>query len=214
MSQNLYEIVALAARYAFAGLMALIVLRAWRITLVDSRRAATLRHLSPSTGISGELVVLEGDEKARRGMKYPVIREGMIGTSRRADIRVRHSSVRRRHAYFQLTEDGLFIRTHAGAPMRDGDGRPVRSLTLPDGVEFMIGRVRLLLVLTEAPEPASPHRRDRREDYDGEGEFPPDDLPEPDDLFGAQPVLRHVPEKRLGRPIDVDEYFDVDDGDF
>ena len=65
MSQNLYEIVALAARYAFAGLMVLIVLRAWRITLVDSRRAATLRHLSPSTGISGELVVLGGGMSSR-----------------------------------------------------------------------------------------------------------------------------------------------------
>ena len=117
MAQNLYEIIALGARYVFAGLMLLIVLRAWRITLVDSRRASTLRHLSPETGISGELLVLEGDEKARRGMKYPVIKEGMIGSSRRADIRIRHSSVRRRHAYFQLTEDGLSVRTHAGAPM-------------------------------------------------------------------------------------------------
>ncbi len=211
MSQNLYEIVALAARYAFAGLMVLIVLRAWRITLVDSRRAATLRHLSPSTGISGELVVLEGDEKARRGMKYPVIKEGMIGTSRRADIRVRHSSVRRRHAYFQLTEDGLFVRTHAGAPMRDGDGRPVRALTLPDGSEFSLGRVRLLLVLTEAPEPAAPHRRERRGEMDDSEDYA-DDLPASDDPFDAQPVLRRTPEKRLGRPIDVDEYFDVDDG--
>ena len=210
MSQNLYEIVALGARYVFAGLMVLIVLRAWRITLVDSRRAATLRHLSPSTGISGELVVLEGDEKARRGMKYPVIKEGMIGTSRRADIRVRHSSIRRRHAYFQLTEDGLYIRTHAGAPMRDENGRPIRAATLPDGSEFILGRVRLLLVLTEAPEPPAPRRHDRPEGRD-DGEPPQVGRAEPDDLFGAQPVLRHVPEKRLGRPIDVDEYFDVDE---
>lgn len=166
MAQNLYEIVALGARYVFAGLMLLVVLRAWRITLVDSRRAATLRHLSPQTGISGELVVLEGDEKARRGMRYPVIREGMIGASRRADIRIRHSSVRRRHAYFQLTEDGLFIRTHAGAPMRDAQGRPARAVTLPDGGEFSLGRVRLLLVLTEAPEPPARHR-ERRADEDG-----------------------------------------------
>lgn len=166
MAQNLYEIVALGARYVFAGLMLLVVLRAWRITLVDSRRAATLRHLSPQTGISGELVVLEGDEKARRGMRYPVIREGMIGASRRADIRIRHSSVRRRHAYFQLTEDGLFIRTHAGAPMRDAQGRPARAVTLPDGGEFSLGRVRLLLVLTEAPWPPARHR-ERRADEDG-----------------------------------------------
>ena len=189
MNQNLYEIVALALRYVFAGLMLLIVLRAWRITLVDSRRAATLRHLSPSTGISGELVVLEGDEKARRGMKYPVIREGMIGTSRRADIRVRHSSVRRRHAYFQLTENGLYVRTHAGAPMRDESGRPVRSVTLPDGGEFSLGRVRLLLVLTEAPEPAAPPRHERRE--------------------GREPVDEGFDEERYEKA--TDELFDVED---
>ena len=116
MSRNLYEILALGGRYFFAGLMVLIVLRAWRITIVDSRRAALLRRMNPETGISGELVVTRGGEKARQGMRYPVIREGMIGSSRRADIRIRHSSVRRRHAYFQLTRDGLQLRTHAGAP--------------------------------------------------------------------------------------------------
>ena len=138
MGRSLYEILALAGRYAFAGLMLLIVLRAWRITIVDSRRAGRLRRMSPETGISGELVVVSGDEKARRGMKYPVIREGMIGSSRRADIRIRHSSVRRRHAYFQLTEEGLRIRTHAGAPMADAAGRPAHSLVLADGDELWL----------------------------------------------------------------------------
>ena len=211
MSQSVYELLALGARYVFAGLMLLIVLRAWRITLIDSRRAATLRRMSPQTGISGELMVLEGDEKARPGMKYPVIREGMIGSSRRADIRIRHSSVRRRHAYFQLTEDGLSVRTHAGAPMADAGGRPARSLLLPDGGEFMLGRVALLLILTEAPQPASAHHGRHREDAP-ESEV---DINDPDALFREQPVLRHVTapprEKRLGKPIDVDEYFDVDD---
>ena len=190
MTRELYEIIALAARYVFAGLMVLIVLRAWRITLVDSRRAATLRRISPQTGISGELLVLDGDEKARRGMKYPVIREGMIGSSRRADIRIRHSSIRRRHAYFQLTEDGLYIRTHAGAPMRDAEGRPIRAITLPDGGAFSLGRVRLLLVLTEAPEPAAHRRHDAREDdgdgWDGPDAPPPDDGADVDDLFNVQ----------------------------
>ena len=181
MSQNLYELVALGARYVFAGLMLLIVLRAWRITLIDSRRAAALRRLSPQTGLSGELLVLEGDEKARRGMRYPVIREGMIGPSRRSDIRIRHSSVRRKHAWFQLTEDGLTVRARPNAPMRDGDGRPARALLLPDGGEFSLGRVRLLLVLTDAAAP---------EEEDGPGEIL-DTIPsDPDDLFMDQPVLR------------------------
>ena len=79
MSDGLYEILALAARYFFAGLFLLIVLRAWRVTVRDSRRARKLRRLSPQTGLSGELVVLEGGGRARRGMRYPVIREGTLG---------------------------------------------------------------------------------------------------------------------------------------
>ena len=205
MSQSLYEVVALGARYVFAGLMVLIVLRAWRITLIDSRRARTLRRMSPQTGLSGELVVVEGDGKARRGMKYPVIREGMIGSSRRADIRIRHASVRRRHAYFQLTRDGLSIRTHAGAPMRDGDGHPARALTLPDGGELSIGRVRLLLVLTQAPELAARHHHERHADAeDGEAY--------PDAPFREQ----SPPHREAGRqapPEDADEWFDVDGED-
>ena len=218
VSRNLYELIALGARYVFAGLMVLIVLRAWRITLIDARRAASLRRLSPQTGLSGELLVLEGNERASRGMRYPVIREGMIGSSRRSDIRLRHSSIRRKHAWFQLTQDGLTVRARPGAAMHDGAGRRVSALTLPDGGEFTLGKVRLLLVLNLAPERPEPPRRehrgepDDRENYDDgdygcDDAFPPDydafppdydafpdydATPPPDenDLFLDQPVLR------------------------
>ena len=149
MSEGLYELVALGARYVFAGLMVLIVLRAWRITLIDSRRAGTLRRMSPQTGLSGELLVLDGDGKARRGMRYPVIREGMIGAFRRSDIRIRHPSIRRKHAYFQLTPQGLNIQARPGAPMRDAGDHPTDRLLLGDGDEFTLGTVRLLLVLSD-----------------------------------------------------------------
>ena len=194
MSRSLYELVALGARYVFAGLMALIVLRAWRITLIDSRRAAALRRMSPQTGLSGELVVIAGDGKARRGMKYPVIREGMIGSARRADIRIRHASIRRLHAWFQLTGDGLRVQARTGAAMRDAGGRPVRAITLADGGEFTLGQVRLLLVLAAAPEPAEfsrPERHEHRERHERR-EAPPIPADDPDDLFRAQPVLRHM----------------------
>ena len=72
MSANAYEILALAVRYVFAFLMLLIVLRAWRITSVDSRRARKLRRLSPQTGIIGEMLVMDGGERAKPGMRYPV----------------------------------------------------------------------------------------------------------------------------------------------
>ena len=68
MAQSVYELIAVGARYLFAGLMLLIVVRGWRLTIIDGNRAQTLRRLSPETGISGELMVMEGDEQARRGM--------------------------------------------------------------------------------------------------------------------------------------------------
>ena len=128
MSQEAYELAALTMRYVFTALMLLIVWRACRGALIDSRRAAKLRQLSPMTGVCGELVALEADERLRRGMRFPVIREGAIGSARRSDVRIRHSSVRRRHAFFQLADDGLHVRSHAGARLRDGGGRLVREL--------------------------------------------------------------------------------------
>lgn len=98
-------------------------------------------------GVVGELVVIEGDGKIRRGMRYPVIREGLIGSSRRADLSIRHPSVRRRHAYFQLTENGLRVRGHAGAKLYIAKHTPVREILLGDGGSFAVGKIRLLLVL-------------------------------------------------------------------
>lgn len=177
MPHDAYEFIAQSMRYIFAALMLLIVIRAARITLVDSRRAAKLRRLSPSTGIVGEMVVLEGDERAKKGMRYPAIREGSIGSGRSADIRIRHSSIRRRHAIFQMTEDGLHIRGHAGARIRTARGELVREITLTDGANFAVGRVHLLLVLSEATASEEvvlvPRRR------------------EPDDLFDVNPDGYH-----------------------
>ena len=170
MSREAYELAATAARYAFVALMLWIVWRACRGAWIDSRRAARLRRLSPMTGLCGEMIVVEGDGQARRGMRYPVIREGTIGSSRRADIRIRDGSVRRRHAYFQLTESGLRVRGHAGARLRDGGGRPVRELTLGDGDGLCVGRVRLLLVLAMPDGVCAPPRAERA-GWDDDGLF-------------------------------------------
>ena len=171
MSDGLYEILALAARYFFAGLFLLIVFRAWRITVRDGRRARKLRRYSPETGLCGELVVIEGDEKARRGMRYPVIREGVIGSGRFADVRIRHSSIRKIHARFEWKPDGLHIRSDGSAKIFASDGTRARSLVARDGDRFTLGSVQLLLVL-----------------LDGESGNTPATASEEDDLFLAPPV--------------------------
>ncbi len=150
MSDGLYEILALAARYVFAAVMLLIVLRAARITLKDSSRAGRLRRLVPETGLSGELLVVEGDERARRGMRYPVIREGTLGSARASDIRVMSSSVRRKHARFELRDEGLAVIAREGARLLTADGRRARKLIARDGDSFFVGKVRLMLVLIDA----------------------------------------------------------------
>ncbi|MBQ3574546.1 MAG: hypothetical protein IJA26_02670 [Clostridia bacterium] len=210
MSANAYEILALAMRYVFAGLMALIVLRAWRLTAVDSGRAKKLRRLSPDTGIIGEMLVIDGGEKARPGMRYPVTLEGTLGSGARSDIRVRHSSVRRRHGYYMMTEKGLYVRGHANARL-GMDGRWLRELTLHDGEEMRIGRVTLMLVLTgadAAPEEISRRVRHRRPAEEMEAEMddsifdaPPVDEADPDDFFFSNPASCLNP---------YDEYDEVD----
>lgn len=202
MKQELYELIALFMRHVFWIMMLLIVVRAIRITMIDAQRAAKLRRLSPMTGICGELLVLEGDERARKGMRYPVIREGMIGTSRNADIRIRHSSLRRRHAYFQLTEDGLHLRGHAGAKLRNSQGKLVRELTLADGDDIGIGKVHLLLILTEATGAAEIRLVDRKtepvsERYDENDDWADDFADAPkrirfDDFESPEPPERRV----------------------
>lgn len=150
ISASVYEIIALAARYFFAAIMLLIVVRAWKITIVDSRRAASLRRLSPETGVCGEFLVVQGHGRAKDGMRYPVIREGLIGSSRKADIRLRSSSVRRVHAFFELTPKGLRLRAQRGARLFNARGNARRELLLGDGSRITIGQVELLLILTEA----------------------------------------------------------------
>ena len=197
MSANLYEILALAMRYVFAALMVLIVLRAWRLTAVDSARAKRLRRLSPETGIIGEMLVINGGEKAKNGMRYSVILEGTIGSGPRADIRIRHSSVRRRHGYFIMTDEGLFIRGHASARI-GANGRWVRECTLKDGEELRIGKVDLMLVLTGAD--AAPEEIDRRMLRRKRRHESEEDMEMDDSIFNAPPV-------RGPEPEDIDDMF-------
>ena len=219
MSANAYELLALAMRYVFAGLMLLIVLRAWRISIVDSRRAAKLRRLSPDTGIIGEMLVLNGSERARPGMRYPVTLEGTIGSGRGSDIRVRHSSIRSRHAIFQMTDDGLFVRGHANARIRDAHGRSVRDLLLRDGDILRVGSVALMLVLTDGDsEPEEMNRRILRRRRQAEAEIPNDagfddgvfETFEPEPEADADDLFLSNPASTFGGP---DEYDDFDEFD-
>lgn len=203
MSTNAFELLSLTMRYVFTGLMLLIVIRAARGAIIDSRRATRLRRLSPMTGISGELVLLDALPRIPRGMRWPVIREGSIGTSRRCDIRIRSGSLRGRHALFQLTESGLSIRTHAGARMRDSLGHPAKELTLVDGDSFYLGGARLLLVLSVPDLPRKP-TRPADENDDDDDEFDDDawfDVHENDSDPDVSPIFERKTSPRAERTL-------------
>ena len=131
---------------------------------------------------------MDGGERAKPGMRYPVTLEGSIGSAKTADIRVRHSSVRRRHAYYLMTDDGLFVRGHASARIRRDHGNLEREVLLRDGETLQLGKVSLLLVLSGADSaPEEIHRtvlRHRRAQT-RPGENLPDDEAAIDSIFEA-----------------------------
>lgn len=196
MNANAYEILALAMRYVFAGLMLLIVLRALIVTMVDGRRAAELRRLNPKTGIIGEFLVVD-DAHPGRERRYPVTLEGCIGASSRADIRIRRSGLHARHAYYQMTPSGLYVRGHANITLLDEDGTYVRERILVDGDSLYIGRLELMLILTEGSAAPSFHVRKppQRESVDDIFETAAEDesfeTHSPDDYFASNPTARY-----------------------
>ena len=84
MSSELYAILAMAARYWFIALILLIALRAWRMTVKDSRRAKLLRDWSPETGCVGQFVVDPAVAKPRRAAHPQGRRSGFFPQGGRA----------------------------------------------------------------------------------------------------------------------------------
>ena len=212
MSTNAYELLALAMRYVFAGLILLIVARAWYGASVDSQRATKLRRLSPDTGIIGEMLVTDGGERAKPGMRYPVTLEGTIGSGRRADIRIRHSSISGRHAIYQMTDEGFFVRGHASKRIGDGSGVFARELLLRDGDHLQVGGVTLMLVLADGGSPdADPLRRrtSRRHHQDDRSEaIPAPPQEDVDELFRTNPTSAYDEYDEYDAGDEYDEYDD------
>ena len=119
MSAEVYEILALFMRYVFALIGALIVFRSFMWLRKDARAYKKEMQTLPDAGLIGEMVDLD------TGNAQPLPREGVIGSSRECDIRVKGDYVLRRHARFEFEEGkGLKI-----IPTR-------RGLTLLGGVEM------------------------------------------------------------------------------
>jgi hypothetical protein len=213
VNSDLYALIALAARYWFVALIVVLLFRGWRMTVADNRRAKLLREWMGQTGCVGELIANPG---AKKRVSYPIPREGVLGSGRAADVRIRHRDLKHAHAHFELREGGLLIRPLGKAELSVGGGFSGESVFLQDGDVLTIGKLQLMLVLFDAPV--------EEEETDEWFEVGPDAAPEddPDEWFGERPVSRRArnpednPDERYERPTarharnpeeDMDERF-------
>lgn len=154
MSSELYAIVALAARYWFAALILVVAVRAWRMTVKDSRRAKLLRDWSPEAGCVGQFVV--GPGRGKKQNAVPVPREGVLGSSNRADICLKGRDIRRYHFSFEFRPGGLLVRPRPRAQVVLNGQFTGEKLFVQDGDTLTLGKTKLLLVLFQVDEIAQP----------------------------------------------------------
>jgi hypothetical protein len=138
---ELYAILSLAARYLFLTLMLLILLRAWFMTLRDNRKARRLFEHAERAGMVGWFLV-----GGKRRDALPIPREGVLGASRRADIRLRGRDIRHAHFSFEARPGGLLIVPRPRAPVQV-KGQTGKQIFLRDGETLQLGKTKLVLSL-------------------------------------------------------------------
>ena len=174
LSPEIYEIVSLAARYWFAALGALIIWRAWRCIVSDNRHAKILRDWTPQTGAIGELLITQGSGGARRGTRFSLLKECLIGSGRACDIAVKSPGVMKRHAMMELREGGLLVSAMHGARVGINGAELSRQVFIRDGETLNLGGAGLRLTLYDAPLPDADTQPDMvYEDYDDAGDDQP-----------------------------------------
>ena len=99
MSTQAYELISLLMRYVFVLIGLMIVWRSYRWLRRDARAYRKEMRALPDAGLVGEMVNLA------TGEAQPLPREGVIGSSRECDIRLKGPGIERNHARFEF-EDG------------------------------------------------------------------------------------------------------------
>lgn len=118
ITNSLYEIIALAARYWFVLLVVIMVLVAyawmWQDRMADHHRRAEL----PDAGMIGYLQVLRGCQGLEEGTLVPIPREGILGCIRGCDVCIPAKEIRRIHADYEFVEGkGIFFIPRKGCTL-------------------------------------------------------------------------------------------------
>ncbi|MEA4998601.1 MAG: FHA domain-containing protein [Candidatus Limiplasma sp.] len=149
MPDEVYEVVAQAARYWFLFLMALIAWRSYRWLARDRKQRRQRLKLLPDAGFVGELVVLKGNRDLAEGLALPIAHEGILGSVRADDVYVPVPGVAKRHLWFRFDEEnGVMIQPFGnrtvlvdGRPPEDKRGRAY----LTHGTRIQVGEAELRL---------------------------------------------------------------------
>ena len=149
MPDEIYEIIALAARYWFLLLMVLIAWRSYRWFVRDRKQYKKRLRLLPDAGYIGELVVVQGDDVVRKGTCFSVSREGLLGYLRSNDVCVPAGGVANRHLWYSFDDaDGLRVEPLRGRMIvADGQeliGRRMHTY-LSHGSVLQVGDARMRL---------------------------------------------------------------------
>jgi hypothetical protein len=139
LSPEIYEVVSLAARYLFALLGVLIVLRSFRWLLASRLESREQLRRLPDAGMIGELVVLSGSAELPENTALPVPREGILGSVRSCDLVVPCGGVHRKHLYFAWKDSvGLLISPCSGCEA-EADGNVLTCRTAPEAFPLKHG---------------------------------------------------------------------------
>lgn len=181
MPDEIYEIIALAARYWFLFLMVLIVWRSYRWFTRDRKKYKKRLKLLPDAGYIGELVVVQGNDITPPKTCFLVNREGVLGYLRNNDVCVPVDGIANRHLWYSFDEtDGLRVEPLRGR-MIVADGEELigrrRHAFLCHGSMLQVGQAKLRLRMFSGFEYAGEASAWRRElDETEEAETP--DIPE------------------------------------
>lgn len=165
MKPEVFELLAMFMRYWFVFLMLMIVFRCCKWLYNERKKyLRTLRYL-PDAGFIGEAVDME------TGKSYPLAREGVIGSGRHADVRIR--AFKRLRVYFEL-EEGLGVRLEPvggnGRVTVDGESIQKEGYALHQSLmETPMGSVRFRL-FEGVNVPAAAFVSERRGDPDADAE--------------------------------------------
>ncbi len=149
MPAEIYEIVALAARFWFLFLMALIVWRSYRWYAKERRQRKKRLRILPDAGFIGELVVTKGAGDLAEGAVLSVPFEGTLGFVRSNDICVPAPNVARRHLWFSYDAKAGLVLTALGHNDFSVDERTIGQdpggLCMQHGSRLYIGEAELRL---------------------------------------------------------------------